>query len=115
MPDTQQTLPGLPAPRPRTVKARVHMILERYPDSRSDYKLVQLYYWRDFEHLDHNLASFDDFRRWYLKTVSAKTLLQRAQDIQRDFPHLAPPPDVAAKRQAQSRQGPVGASHWRQK
>jgi len=91
------------------------MILERYPDSRANYKLVQLYYWTDYHDLGAHLSDIDTFGRWYLSAVSAKTILQRAQEIQRDYPHLAPPPRVAARRQTQGRQGPVGTSNWRRK
>ena len=115
MPTTQAPLPGVAPPIPRTIKARVHIILERHEDARANYRLVQLYYWRTFCDLDHNLDNFDTFAHWYMSVVSAKTLLQRAQEIQRDFPHLAPPPAIAAKRARQGRQGPVGASNWRPK
>ena len=109
---TQTALPGVKPPVPRTIKARVHIILERHKDARADYKLVQLYYWRTYCDLDYNLSDFATFARWYIGVVSAKTLLQRAQEIQRDFPHLAPPPDVAAKR---AKQASIRASHWLRK
>lgn len=112
MPTTQAALPGVKPPVPRTIKARVHIILERHADARADYKLVQLYYWRTFCDLEYHLADFDTFARWYMSVVTAKTILQRAQEIQRDYPHLAPPPAVAEKRRRQGRQGPVGAHNW---
>ena len=41
------------------------------------------------------------------KATNAKSALNRYQDLQRMFDHLAPSPDVAELRQRQATQGPV--------
>ena len=104
----QRGLPGVaPDAIAGNIKDRVRVILEQHPDARDDYRLVQYYYWREFCALHSVAPDLERFRDWYTDVVSAKTLLQRAQEVQRENLHLRPSPRIRELRRAQARQGPI--------
>jgi len=89
---------------------RISYILEVWPETQENYKALQFRYWMEFDGLREVLRSGDPsrFEHWYrFRAKSAKTLLQRCQEVQNRRPDLEPA-EVREKRLKQSRRGPVG-------
>ena len=95
----------------RSAKERVKWVLQEHPEARDCYRTAQFYVWLYWYNLRDNLGSVEQFRKWYTseKTVAAKTILQRCQEVQKQNPELRPRPSIQKRRQQQSRQGPVGS------
>lgn len=110
--ELQLTLMDLGPPALDNLKDRITWVLSEYPEARNCYRTCQYYVWFHFYGLADALAGgLEEFRDWYVdprRCPAAKTILQRAQEIQRANADLRPSKSVQRIRQEQARQGPVG-------
>jgi hypothetical protein len=93
-----------------SIADKVQAVLEDHPEARNDYMLAMFYFWVEFEGLEEVLGDrVEDFRDWWLKATSPKTLQNRCMEIQNRYHDLDADPQVERLRQAQSKAGPVGS------
>lgn len=89
---------------------RVRFVLESYPETRDSYAALMAAFWMEFDGLDEVLPAdvHDDFVCWFVsRATSAKTLQNRAMEVQRGDARLGPSEGVREKRRRQAVQGRV--------
>ena len=92
------------------VVAKARHLLQEFPETRDDYAELVVRFWLEFDGLDEVLPPYlhDRFIRWYCNgATSPKTIVNRAMELQRQYPALDASPEVRALRDRQAKQGPV--------
>ena len=95
---------------PTDVVQAITDVLERFPETRDNHRLVMLYTWMEHYGLDGVLPVeyHEAFETWFLKAPSPKTISNRTHELQLRYrPDLDASPEVRAQRTKQQRQGVV--------
>lgn len=92
------------------VVEKVTSVLERYPETRDSYKRLMVRYWAEYDGLSDLMdrGQLHRFTQWFeARATSAKTLQNRAGEIQNDRPDLEASAPMAKQRRWQAHQGRV--------
>jgi hypothetical protein len=90
---------------------RIRYLLRTHRDARNDYKVLVARYWFLFDGLEHVFLA-DDFVTAFIEwmqysATSAKTIQNRAMELQSAYPELDADPEIRARCQKQATQGPI--------
>jgi hypothetical protein len=94
---------------PADVVERIRHLLRQQPWLRDSYAMLIGAYWLEFEGLDRFIPPErqDEFLRWIDMVTKPKTIQNRALEIQKSEPDLAPSPKARRIRDWMSKQGIV--------
>jgi len=94
---------------PADVVARVRHLLREQPWLRDSYAMLIGQFWLTFEGLDRFIPADrqDEFLRWIDNATKPKTIQNRAMEVQKADPALAPSAKARAARDWLSKQGIV--------
>jgi hypothetical protein len=113
-----------------TIYAKVKDILTRYPEARNSRMLVRLIYWMEFDGLAATLATISQLGRqpgmadqtdeqiaetaarmyrlwWDNQATDSRSIWSRTNEVQKDYEHLGPSPEVRARWKRQEKAGVV--------